>query len=67
MKKRFVVEIEVNEKEIVKKYPNYNINFSNPKELIDMLINNFTYEGDIDMSKDGLIEFGYAKRIIKEI
>jgi len=67
MKKRFIVEIEVDEKQISKKYPNYQFNYNNPNQLVNALINDFIYEGDINMDKKGLKKFGYSKKIIKEI
>ncbi len=67
MKKRFIVEIEVDEKNIAKKYPNYNFNWNTPEEFIKSLMSCFTNEADTNMAKDGLKKFGYAKRIIKEV
>lgn len=67
MKKQFIVEIEVDEKNIQKKYPNYKYNYSCPRQMIKNLINDFVYEGNEDMSKVGLRKWGYAKRIIKEV
>ena len=63
MKKRFIVEIEVDLKTIEKKYPNYKINYNNADEFISSLMNNFKFEGDTDMSKNGLKKGGYAKRV----
>jgi len=63
MKKRFIVEIEVDLKTIEKKYPNYKINYNNADEFISSLMNNFKFEGDTDMSKNGLKKWGYAKRV----
>jgi hypothetical protein len=67
IKRRFIVEIEVDEKTVANKYPNYQFNYDNPNELIDARIRDFTIEADTDMSKDGLKEWGYAKRVIKEL
>ena len=67
MIKRFIVEIEVDENNIAKKYPNYSINYSTEEKFIKSLIKSFTIEGNTDMSKNGLKKWGYAKRIIKEI
>lgn len=67
MKRQFLVEIEVDEKNVAKKYPNYSINWDSPEELIDSLMRDFIFEADTDMSKDGLTEWGYAKRIIREV
>lgn len=67
IKKRFIVEIEVDTKTISKKYPNYKYNYNSPDELIKSLIKGFTCEGDTDMSKDGLKEWGYSKRVIGEV
>lgn len=67
MKKQFLIEIEVDEKNIAKKYPNYSINYDNPNQLIEMLLADFIFDGETDMSKDGLKEWGYAKRIIDPV
>jgi len=64
MKKKFVIEIEVDEKNIAEKYPNYSINYGSPEELIDSIIEDIKFCADTDMSKDGLEKFGYAIRII---
>ncbi len=66
MKKKFMVEIEVDEKNIEKKYPNYNINFSSPNNFIAHLVEDFIYDADINMSVNGLKKWGYSKKI-KEI
>ena len=66
MKKKFILEIEVDEKNIVKKYPNYQFNFTSSEEFISHLINNIIYEADINMSKDGLKKWGYSIKIRKE-
>lgn len=59
MKKRYLLEIEVDEKEIIKKYPNYKFNWSTPKEFIKHLLK--------DIEEKCLKEYGYSKKIIKEI
>ena len=67
MKKRFIVEIEVDEKNIAKKYPNYQFNFNTPTDLIKHIMGCFVIEGNTNMAKEGLKEWGYAKRVIKEV
>lgn len=67
MKKRFIVEVEVDEKKVDKLYPNYCFNYGCPEELIESIMEHFIYDADTDMSKDGLKTWGYAKRVIKEI
>jgi hypothetical protein len=58
MKKRFMVEIEVDEKNISKKYPNYSINWSKPEEFINHLMKDFV--SDSNMKK-----WGYSKKILR--
>ena len=73
IKKRFIVEIEVDEDKIWDKYPNYKYNWgtkssiTSANKFIKSLMSCFEYEADTNMSKDGLKKWGYAKRIIKEI
>lgn len=68
MKRRFVVEIEVDEKNISDKYPNFKLNYgTNFKEFIKSLMKDFEYEGNTNMAKDGLKEWGYSKKVLKEI
>ena len=66
MLKKFIVTIEVDEKNIADKYPNYSINFRSPKEFIDHLMNSFTIEGGIDTSVEGLERWGYSKKYKKK-
>lgn len=54
------VEIVVDEKNIAKKYPNYKWNFDSIEQFADSLVPEESYEGDTDMSKDGLEKFGYS-------
>lgn len=56
-------EIEIDEKNINEKYPNYKYNFNSPKELADSLVPTKIYEADTDMSKDGLEQWGYSINI----
>jgi hypothetical protein len=56
-------EIEIDEVNINKKYPNYRFNFDSPKELADSLVPTVIYEADTNMSKDGLDKWGYSIKI----
>jgi len=67
IKRRFIVEVAVNEKTVARKYPNYDCNYDTPDELIDAIMLNFKFEADTDMSKNGMKEWGYSKKIIEEI
>jgi hypothetical protein len=67
VKKRFIVQIEVDEKNIAKKYPNYNLNWDNANDFIKGIMNDFKFDGDTNTSKDGIKEWGYSKKVIKEI
>ena len=50
MQKRFIVTIEIDEKNIAHKYPNYSINFRSSEEFIDLLMNDIVILGD-DLEK----------------
>jgi hypothetical protein len=58
-------EIEIDDDNINKKYPNYRWNFNSPKELADSLVPTIIYEADTDMSKNGLDKWGYSIKIKK--
>ena len=60
MQKRFIVTIEIDEKNIAHKYPNYSINFRSSEEFIDLLMN------DIVILGDDLEQWGYSMQY-KEI
>ena len=53
------IEITIDEKNIATKYPNYRFNFGSIDEFADRLVPEESYEGDTDMSKDGLKQWGY--------
>lgn len=54
------VEIVIDEKNINKKYPNYKYNYDSIEQFASLLVSEESYEGDIDMSKDGLEKWGYS-------
>jgi hypothetical protein len=60
VKFKFEVTVEVDENEIVNKYPNYRFNFNSPKQLADSVANDFKFCADTDMSKNGMKEWGYS-------
>lgn len=66
IKKQFILTIKVDADNISKKYPNYNINWSSPKSFIKSTIKNIQMEGETNMSKRGMKEWGYSINI-KEI
>lgn len=59
---RYLLEVEViiDEKNINEKYPNYQWNFDSIEQFADSLVPEESYEADIDMSKDGLEQWGYS-------
>lgn len=67
MRNRFLIEIEVDEKTIRSKYPNFNINWDNERDFIESTIKSFVFINDDDMSKVGLKKWGYAIRVIREV
>lgn len=67
MKKRFIVEIEVDEDSIWDKYPNFKYNWSNAQEFIEDTIKSFEQSADTDLRKNGLKEWGYSVKVIEEI
>lgn len=60
---KYEIEIEIDEENISRKYPNYKFNYSNPKELADSIAFGLEREGDTDMAKDGLKEWGYSIKV----
>jgi hypothetical protein len=60
---KYEVEIEVDEENISRKYPNYKFNYSNPKELADSIAYGLEREGETNMATDGLNEWGYSIKV----
>lgn len=62
MKKRFIIEIEVDEKKLPKKYPNFQFNYSDINEFIqtEALVSAST-------DSDSWKRCGYRKRLVKEV
>lgn len=58
------IEIIVDEKSINQKYPNYKFNYDSIEQFVDSLVPEESYEGDTNMSKNGLKQYGYS--IIKK-
>jgi len=58
------IEIIVDEKSINQKYPNYKFNYDSIEQFADSLVPEESYEGDTNMSKNGLKQYGYS--IIKK-
>lgn len=54
------VEIIIDEENINQKYPNYKWNFDSIEEFADSLVPEESNEANIDMSKNGLEEWGYS-------
>ena len=65
MKKRFVIEIEVDEKNIAKKYPNYNFNYQTIEQFIESEIL-CSSDNECDTAEANLDRWGFCKRLIKE-
>lgn len=66
IKKKFIVEIEVDDQTVQQKYPNYRINYSKPEELINAVANDIRFIAGVDMSRDGMKLWGYSLKV-KEI
>ncbi len=63
-KRRFVLEIEVDEDAVQQKYPNFRYNYSNGEELIEAVKNSITFIAGTDMTKDGMENWGYSIKVI---
>jgi hypothetical protein len=63
IKKTFVVTIEVDEEAVKQKYPNYRWNYNNPEELIEAVANDVKFIAGVDMSKDGMKQWGYSIKV----
>ncbi len=59
---KYEIEIEVDEKNIGKKYPNYRTNYSNPKEFADNKAFSWEVEG-LEIGEAGLERWGYAVKV----
>lgn len=57
---KYEIELEIDEETIHLKYPNYKINYSNPKKFADVTISNIIHLLDIDLSVYGLEKLGYS-------
>lgn len=62
-KKKFILTIEVDNKNILKKYPNYKFNYSSPDEFIKSIANDIQFIAGMDMSKKGMKNWGYSIKI----
>ena len=60
---KYKIEIEIDEENISQKYPNYNINYSNSKELADSIAFGLEQAGGTNMAEDGLEEWGYSIKV----
>ena len=65
MKFKYELEIYVDEKNIHKKYPNYDINYFSSEEFADSVAFSNLYDYEIDLSKDGLKKWGYSVKVKK--
>ena len=63
IKKQFLVTIEVDSEAIIYKYPNYKYNFKSIEDFIDFIANDVQWVGNINMSRDGMEEYGYSVKI----
>jgi hypothetical protein len=54
-RKNFILEIEVNNGELKKKYPNYRFNFDVPEQFIEMLVK--------EIGQDKMMEYGYSVKV----
>lgn len=59
-KYKYEITIEIDEEQVVKKYPNYSINYDHPDELANVIGMSSQYEADTDMSIDGMEDWGYS-------
>jgi hypothetical protein len=54
------IELVIDEENINEKYPNYKFNYDSIEQFADSLVSEESFEGDTDMSKDGLKQYGYS-------
>ncbi|MEK7723167.1 MAG: hypothetical protein AAB336_02360 [Acidobacteriota bacterium] len=59
---KYEVEIEIDEKTIEQKYPNFQLNYSNPKEFADNTAFCWEVEG-LEEDEKGLERWGYEVRV----
>lgn len=57
-------EVEVDEENIHKKYPNYGMNYNSVKDFANRLVpDGDVYETDINISEHGLEKYGYSIKV----
>jgi hypothetical protein len=65
IKKTFIVRIEVDEEEVKQKYPNYRLNYDNPEQFIKAVVNDLRFIAGVNMSKDGMKQWGYSIKLFE--
>lgn len=60
----YTVKIEVDDS-VIEKYHNYSINYNSHRELADSIAFSLEREGETDMRKDGMKEWGYSIKVEK--
>lgn len=65
IKKQFILEIEVDDRTVQQKYPNYRLNYDRPEQLIKAVANDIRFIAGVDMSKDGMEQWGYSIKVLE--
>lgn len=65
VRQKFEIEVSVNKREVLKKYPNFNHSFTDVEEFINFITSDIIHSGEIDLSKDAMELFGYSVTIKK--
>lgn len=65
IKKKFILEIEVDEEAVQQKYPNYRYNYNNAREFIKAQAREVVMAAGVDLSKDGMKTWGFSIKVVK--
>ena len=67
MKRRFILEVEVDEDDILRLYPNYRFNYSSADQFIESCLPQPRKDTEDMPSDNDLKRWGFEKRIIGEV
>lgn len=66
IKQKFNLEVTVDKREVVNKYPNYKFNFDSVDDFINFIINDLRSGIGINYETESFEKFGYSVKITPE-